>query len=158
MCCPSSCSIVFWCFRQKSPKTNFSASFTNELCVCFVAVFNLLSLFIYKNAQIKAESQILFTWPYSCCKALTVNVHQDKLLKKTAIFRKLISGSRVTSPFPRRSLSSSASQYFWKLSHEKIFGVDLFIEVAPVLQDTASQHHLANFYVSENTEENYLDF
>lgn len=33
----------------------------NYLTVCFAAVFNFLSLFIDKNAKIKAESHILAT-------------------------------------------------------------------------------------------------
>lgn len=89
------------------------------------------------------------------CKELTTNLFRTSYLRRAETLRKIISGGKVSLHFPRRSLSSGASQYFWKLNHEEICGVDHF--TAPVLlQDTTSQHCLDNFYVSENTEEKKL--
>lgn len=130
--------------------------------ICFIALFIFLSLLIYQNAKIKAESQILAT--YDNIHGHTTNDHiqaVNHLLSSSSranylraeIFQKTIPGSRVTLHFSRRSLWPALSQYFWKPSHEERCGVDLF--TAPVLQQTASQHPPGNFPMSENTEENW---
>lgn len=159
MFCSLFCCTIRWCFRKKPRKLNFSASFAMEVSHCCVYLLHCafqfpssINLQTCQDQSRKPGSCHIwpcpwsYHWLYSDYKALTVILLQGNLLGKSRDFQKIISGTRVTLHFSR-SLWPGVSQYFWKASHEEKCGADLF--KAAVLQQTASQHPLDNFPMSE---------